>query len=180
MTYNPYIHHRRSIRLKGYDYSSPGMYFITVCIQNRRRNLFGEINNGKMILNCFGEIIREQWHLTPNQFTNVMIDEFVVMPNHIHGILHFAGASLSDAHKPERVAARVAPAKKPTVGDVVGAFKSLCVHRCLIFFPKKKSLTKSYGEGKELPEVNYNRSSSSRHLPSPGTSHNDFSQDKVW
>jgi putative transposase len=141
MTYNPDIHHRRSIRLKGYDYLSPGMYFITVCIQNRDRKLFGEIHHGKMILNHFGEIIQEQWQLIPNRFNDVTIDEFVVMPNHIHGILYFVGASLADA---PRATAKVAPTKtatattttttnktKPMAGDVVGAFKSLCVHGCL-------------------------------------------------
>jgi putative transposase len=160
MTYNPDIHHRQSIRLKGYDYSSPGMYFITVCIQNRDRHLFGEIDHGKMILNHFGEIIREQWHIIPNRFNGVTVDEFVVMPNHIHGILHFVGAPLAGAlvgvhagaHGDDhdnratdtraidtidtRATARVAPTKttaitKPMTGDVVGAFKSLCVHGCL-------------------------------------------------
>jgi putative transposase len=97
MTYNPDIHHRRSIRLKDYDYSSPGMYFITVCIQNRDRYLFGKINHGKMILNHFGEIIQEQWQLIPNRFNDITIDEFVVMPNHIHGILYFVGAPLAGA-----------------------------------------------------------------------------------
>lgn len=86
MTYNPQIHHRRSIRLKGYDYAQVGLYFITICTKNREF-LFGNIANGEMMLNDAGKIANECWLEIPNHFPNVFLHEFVVMPNHIHGIV---------------------------------------------------------------------------------------------
>lgn len=77
---------RQSIRLQGYDYSCPGFYFITFCTY-RREHLFGEILNGKMILNRFGEVAYNEWIKTESIRDNVILDSFVVMPNHIHGII---------------------------------------------------------------------------------------------
>jgi len=84
--YNPNIHHRRSIRLKGYDYAQAGLYFITICCQDRAC-LFGEIQNGEMVLNEYGTIARNEWIKTHEIRTNVELGEFVIMPNHIHGII---------------------------------------------------------------------------------------------
>ena len=84
--YNPDIHHRRSIRLKGYDYSSPGLYFITICTKDRE-HLFGEINNDKMVLNHAGLMVQTVWDEIPRYYHHFDIHEFVVMPNHIHGII---------------------------------------------------------------------------------------------
>ncbi len=84
--YNPNIHHRRSIRLKGYDYSSEGLYFITICCHNRVC-LFGHVMNGAMVLNEYGQIAFSEWVKTPEIRPNVELDEFIVMPNHIHGII---------------------------------------------------------------------------------------------
>jgi len=86
MPYDPQIHHRRSIRLKDYDYSQAGAYYFTIVAQNRAC-LFGSIVNTEMVLNDAGEMIWKQWHALPERFTNIELDEFVVMPNHIHGIL---------------------------------------------------------------------------------------------
>jgi len=86
MAYNPAKHHRRSIRLKGYDYSSPGAYFITICT-HQRDCLFGEIADGTMQLNQLGQIVSASWQRLPDHFSTVELDAFVVMPNHIHGIL---------------------------------------------------------------------------------------------
>ena len=86
MQYNPDKHHRRSIRLQGYDYSQPGIYFITLCTQNREC-LFGEILNGEMRLNEFGKIAHQCWLEMPHHFPHVQLDEFVIMPDHIHGII---------------------------------------------------------------------------------------------
>lgn len=79
-------HHRRSIRLTGYDYSRTGAYFITICTQNRER-LFGNVINGSMALNDAGVMACQYWQVIPIHYPNVILDEFVVMPNHIHGIL---------------------------------------------------------------------------------------------
>jgi hypothetical protein len=86
MKYNPAIHHRRSIRLKGHDYSRPGAYFVTIVTQDRL-HLFGEVKNGKMILNEFGIIVAEEWKRSEEIRKEIIIDVFVIMPNHIHGIL---------------------------------------------------------------------------------------------
>ena len=86
MAYNPKKHNRRSTRLKGYDYSLPGLYFVTICTQNRVC-LFGEVTDGNMILNRWGRIARDQWQKTETIRDNVALDAFVVMPNHVHGII---------------------------------------------------------------------------------------------
>jgi REP element-mobilizing transposase RayT len=87
--YNPQIHYRRSIRLKGYDYSQAGLYFITICVQNREC-LFGEIVNGEMVLNDAGTIANKCWLDIPKHFPNAVLHEHIVMPNHIHGIVELS------------------------------------------------------------------------------------------
>ena len=84
--FDPQKHHRRSIRLKGYDYSSEGAYFITVVTQGREY-LFGEIVDGEMVLNDAGQMIIKWWNELPHKFPNINFGEFVVMPNHFHGII---------------------------------------------------------------------------------------------
>jgi putative transposase len=84
--YNPNIHHSRSIRLKGYDYSQEGLYFITICVKDRER-LFGKIIDRKMNFNDAGKIADECWLEIPKHFPNVVLHEHIVMPNHIHGII---------------------------------------------------------------------------------------------
>jgi putative transposase len=80
-------HNRRSVRLQGYDYSRPGAYFVTICIEHRDKRLFGDIKNGAMCLNELGTIVRDEWLTTARMRPNVEIDEYVIMPNHIHGII---------------------------------------------------------------------------------------------
>ncbi len=84
--YNPNIQKRKSIRLKGYDYSQAGLYFITICVKNRKC-LFGKIINTQMILNDAGEMIKKQWEALPERFKNIRLDEYILMPNHFHAIL---------------------------------------------------------------------------------------------
>ncbi|HSM82944.1 MAG TPA: hypothetical protein VLS96_14735 [Nodosilinea sp.] len=86
MKYNPDKHHRRSLRLKGYDYSAAGAYFITICAF-QRHCLFGQVVNGEMQLNEFGQIAAECWQAIPEHFSHIELDEYIVMPNHVHGIL---------------------------------------------------------------------------------------------
>ncbi|MDD3806815.1 MAG: hypothetical protein PHE86_02090 [Candidatus Marinimicrobia bacterium] len=90
MKYNPEEHHRQSIRLKDYDYSQPGAYFVTICTQNQEC-LFGKIVDGKMVLNECGKITKQCWLDIPNHYSNAELDEFVIMPNHIHGIIIIVG-----------------------------------------------------------------------------------------
>lgn len=95
MRYNSEIHHRYSIRLKGYDYSQAGAYFVTVCIKNREC-LLGNIANGEVQLNRAGNMVKNIWNNLPTHYPGVLIDQFVIMPNHIHGIvvLSSVGAGL--------------------------------------------------------------------------------------
>ncbi len=84
--YTPHIHHRKSIRLKGYDYAQAGLYFITICCQDRAC-LFGNVVNGKMVLNDKGFISNQCWLQIPNHFPNAVLHEYIIMPNHVHGII---------------------------------------------------------------------------------------------
>jgi REP element-mobilizing transposase RayT len=86
MKFDPQRHHRRSIRLHGYDYSQAGAYYVTIVAQGRAC-LFGEIVNGQMRLNAAGRIVQWEWQRLGQRFPNVQLDAFIVMPNHIHGII---------------------------------------------------------------------------------------------
>lgn len=100
MQYNPEIHHRRSIRLKGYDYSQEGMYFITICVQDCEC-LFGKIVQQIMILNDAGKIAEQCWLSIPEHFPNTILHEYIVMPNHIHGIIEISGNVGANHHSPD-------------------------------------------------------------------------------
>jgi REP element-mobilizing transposase RayT len=127
MAYNPVIHHRRSIRLPGYDYSNAGAYFITICTQNRKC-LFGNIIVGatprgcpistpracpEMVLNQAGAMIQTVWDQIPIHYTGTEIDEFVVMPNHIHGIIVIGAGKTGTL----------------SLGDIVHRFKTMTTKR---------------------------------------------------
>jgi len=86
MKYNPKIHHRRSIRLPGYDYSQPGFYFITICIY-QRECLLGEIEEGMMKLSRYGEVVEYHWLNLTRIYSHIALNTFAIMPNHFHGII---------------------------------------------------------------------------------------------
>ena len=86
MPYDPETHHRRSHRLPGYDYSQPGKYSITICTQNKL-HLFGQVVEGAIHLNELGEHVGVCWRWLAKHFPYVAIDEWILMPNHLHGIL---------------------------------------------------------------------------------------------
>ncbi len=119
-------HHRRSIRLVGYDYAAEGGYFIAM-VTHGRRCLFGEVMNGEMKLNDFGKIVYAEWFRTEKLRPNVELleDEFVVMPNHIHGIIWINGengwGTARCAPTSERRFGEMAPNSLPTI---VRSFKS--------------------------------------------------------
>jgi REP element-mobilizing transposase RayT len=114
MPYDPTRHHRRSIRLKGYDYSQAGAYFITICTQDRA-GLFGEIVDGEMRLNEYGQIVRDEWFHTAVVRPCVVLypDEFVVMPNHVHGIIWIVDTDADGGGRGEKFFA-------PTVSGISG------------------------------------------------------------
>jgi putative transposase len=173
MLYNSNIHHRRSIRLKGYDYSQAGLYFITICVQDRKC-LFGKIVNAfpdgaQMELNEWGSVAFQQWQKLPERFTNIELDVFQIMPNHMHGIIvltDVVGAGFTPAPNTTKTPAQnntnipdhddaivnndnpvadetwagASPAptgNSKSIGDIVGAYKSLVANECLKIFKQK-------------------------------------------
>jgi len=131
MKYNPKIHHRQSIRLRGYDYSQPGSYFITLCTQNRECNL-GEIINNQMKFTVRGLIIDEFWLKIPDHFPNVELDEFIVMPNHVHGIIVINDELLgkqnikqtnTEGGESNTEGGETPPLRKTTLGQVIAYYK---------------------------------------------------------
>jgi len=121
MVYNPQKHQRRSIRLKGYDYRQPGAYFLTICTRNRQL-LLGEIVEGDMILNEYGQVVAGCWVWLAKQYPYVDLAEWVVMPNHSHSIV-----ILSEIDGSRRGGSRTAPTK--SLGRLVGAFKTVSTKR---------------------------------------------------
>ena len=150
MKYDPAKHHRRSIRLKGYDYSQAGAYFVTICVQGRECR-FGEVANDEMHLNEAGQMALAAWEALPQRFPTVELDEFIIMPNHMHVIIvitsdNDVGATTRPAFggvvvAPDwagttragttRAGTRPAPTEeeaataRPTLGAIVGAYKSI-------------------------------------------------------
>ena len=86
MHYDHNSHHRKSIRLNDYDYSQEGIYFVTICTKNMEC-VFGDVVDGEMVLNEYGEIVKHCWYDLPKHFPNVALDEHIIMPNHFHAIV---------------------------------------------------------------------------------------------
>ncbi len=130
MKYDPEKHHRRSIRLKEYDYAQSGAYFVTICTQNRVC-LFGTAANGEMELNNAGQIVKSTWEGLPARFPSARLDVFVVMPNHIHGIIIVGaqfiapadgfGTATTDPGARNPGAINRAPT---TLGEIIRAYKA--------------------------------------------------------
>ena len=135
MKHEPQEHQRRSVRLKAYDYSQPGACFLTICARDGEP-LFGGIENGRMQLNALGEIAKQEWVRPAVVRSNVALDDFAVIPNHLHGIV-----VLVDSNLPGPVFRRGDSASRPymphqphgpspnSVGAIVGQFKSLTAKR---------------------------------------------------
>ena len=125
MSFNPDIQHRRSVRLRGWDYSGPGVYYITICT-HRRECLFGEVLDGAMRLNQAGEMAEACWRAIPGHTQRIELDEWVVMPNHVHGIIVILDTSVGARHAvPLRETTEVFGKPKPdSLSTVVRSFKS--------------------------------------------------------
>ncbi len=127
--YDPNINHRRSIRLPGYDYSQEGWYFVTICTQNRLC-LFGEIIQDRMQLNEAGLMIEAWWRKLVGKFPNVQPDEYVVMPNHFHGIMNVGAAPCG---RPDNEISKNVFGQShgiaPTLGGVLNWFKTMTTNQ---------------------------------------------------
>ena len=130
MNYNSEKYHRRSIRIPGYDYSQEGYYFITICVKDHKC-IFGEVAGDKMNLNNLGKIVESEWLKTSELRTNVELDEYIIMPNHIHGIIHL----LDNVDKCRGTMHRAATTEhfgKPVVNSIptiVRSFKSVITRK---------------------------------------------------
>jgi REP-associated tyrosine transposase len=120
--YNPDGYHRRSIRLRDYDYSQQGAYFVTVCTW-QRECLFGEIDNGEMNLTEYGEIVMKCRNAIPDHFPYVTTDEFVIMPNHIHGVVFIVRAR--HAVPLRRIGEQFAKPVSGSLSTIIRSFKSV-------------------------------------------------------
>ena len=147
MKYDPTIHHRRSIRLRKYDYSGPGAYFVTICAFNKEC-IFGQLVGQQMQENGCGRVVREQWFDSARRRKEIELDAFVVMPNHLHGIVWILGPRgehvmmnsgfalpldrmLKAAPRPKRSI----PAKRPhSLGAWVAGFKSAITSRVRVIW----------------------------------------------
>ena len=110
MIFVPDLQHRRSIRLQRFDYAQAGLYFVTICT-HQRLPLFGSVIADAMVLNAAGAIAWREWQKTAEMRPNVVQDLFVVMPNHIHGIVNVTGLQADRQHT-------------TTLGDIIRGYKS--------------------------------------------------------
>jgi REP element-mobilizing transposase RayT len=184
--YDPEIHHRRSIRYKGYDYSRAGYYYVTICCQDKICH-FGKIENKQMILSEIGNIVNEEWQNLKNRYNNVDLDVYQIMPNHFHGIViikemyyvgmglvpiqnnenqsegmglvpiqnnenqsvgmglvpiqnnenQSVGMGLVPIQNNENQGKRIGTSPIPTIGNIIGSFKSLVAVRSLKLYKSK-------------------------------------------
>lgn len=124
MTFNPEIHRRRSIRLKEYDYANVGAYFVTICVF-QRECLFGDVVDGEIRLNECGMIVQDAWDDLPKHYSNVELDQFVIMPNHVHGILVLENGGRVTDHAPTETPSP----KRHGFPEIMRAFKSFSAKR---------------------------------------------------
>jgi len=127
---------RHSIRLKDFDYSQSWWYYVTICINNHIE-LLGEIKNNEMVLNKFGKLVDEEWNKTKIIRCNIELDYYVIMPNHLHGIIIIDNAAVGATRRvaqkispTERAIEPIAPTLKPnSLGSIIGQFKSVTTKR---------------------------------------------------
>lgn len=117
-----------SIRLKHWDYSNPGLYFVTICTK-KMQPWFGTVFKRKMILNETGEIAHNEWMKTELLRDNVQLDEFVIMPNHIHGIIEILNVETRLAVSLPEHRNKFGPLKKGSLSTIIGSFKSSVTKR---------------------------------------------------
>jgi putative transposase len=148
---DPQKHHRKSIRLARYDYSQAGAYFVTIVAQGRE-SFFGQIIDGEMVLSDAGRMVFAVWESMPERFPDIELGAFVIMPNHFHAIVTIHDATVGAGLVPapdngdlptngattNGATTRVAPTgNDPTLGQIIGAFKSITTHEYIIGVDEK-------------------------------------------
>jgi putative transposase len=165
MSDQPNERHRRSLRLKGYDYSQAGAYFVTVCAYGKEC-LFGEVESGLMRLNGYGEIVASEWIRSAELRLEIDCGEFVVMPNHFHGIVHIVGAygNTPDKHEVayshnKGVLPYAPPSPSRNVGAIVRGFKGAASRRIneIRNTPSAPVWQRNYYEHVIRDDADYNR-----------------------
>jgi len=139
MPFDLQVHHRRSIRLKGYDYSQAGAYFVTL-VAYQSESLLGNLRDDKVVLSEMGEIVKAYWLRLPKIF-NIQLDEWVIMPNHLHSIIWILdlgtgkATTQTDDHKSKSIMAMASPKQRPigtkpgSLGAILQNFKSVTTRK---------------------------------------------------
>ena len=137
MPTRPQKFYRHSIRLPDYDYSQPGFYYVTICARDKKL-MFGEIANGEIYLNEAGSIVQAVWSSMPERFPYVKLDEYTIMPNHMHGIIELLESDVDRVNSANRPAQSIvsersvinplSARKRAVLGDIVRAFKGATTH----------------------------------------------------
>ncbi len=115
-----------STRCKDWDYASNGYYFVTICTRNREC-VFGDVEENQMYLSAIGEIAADEWYKTAQIRPNVELDEWIVMPNHIHGTIIIQNQPIETFHR--NVSTSSSRLKSDSLGAIIGQFKSVCTKR---------------------------------------------------
>lgn len=131
-----------SLRLSGFNYSKPGAYFVTICKATYKIQ-FGEIVNASVILSPFGNVIEEHWKRIPARFPDIVVDEFIVMPDHLHGILFLQHNSLKENITGDRDGSPL------LLSEVVHWFKTMTTNACYLLLKEKNQLKKLAQSGKD-------------------------------
>jgi putative transposase len=124
-------HQRRSIRLKDYDYSQAGAYFVTICTYNKEC-IFGKVTNGEMVINEYGKVVEQEWLRTAEIRPNVELDEFIIMPNHMHSIVTIGESHVGATCRSPKGEGTSPLPKEPasaSIGAIMAGFKSATTRR---------------------------------------------------
>jgi REP-associated tyrosine transposase len=161
MKYDPKRHHRRSIRLREYDYSSPGAYFTTLCTHDEQC-LFGEIVDGHMHRSQYGEIVQEEWLRSATIRKEIQLDAWVVMPNHVHGIVIITSPAGAHGHAPA-----IAPEKAEAHGNepTPGVSSTVGAHGDVPAIAPEKA--EAHGD---VPAIAPEKAEAHGNVPTPGVS----------
>lgn len=163
------FNNRRSIRLKNYDYSGEGLYFITLCTADRKK-IFGEIINGEMHLSTFGAIANEEWKKTPDIRKNISLGEFIIMPNHFHAIISIdykikeeGKENIGEFHSPSQ-----------TIGAIIRGYKGATTKKINHLIREARENAGSTGELQFAP------TNAPTEAPTTSSTHNLSGEGSIW